>query len=138
VSGLPDGVAQAEARCARGGWRNVTLVRAAMESAQIPEPPDAVLFNFTHDVLRSPRALAHIFAAARPGVRVAAAGMKWAPWWLAPVNLVVRAQARPYMTTFDGLERPWSHLAVHLERFDWRPVLFGTGYIGWGRGRTPA
>jgi demethylmenaquinone methyltransferase/2-methoxy-6-polyprenyl-1,4-benzoquinol methylase len=132
----PDMIAQAEARCAREGWRNVTLACAAMESADIPRPLDAVLFNFTHDVLRSPRALARIFAAAKPGVRVAAAGMKWAPWWLAPVNLVVRAQARPYMTTFEGLDRPWSHLATHLERFEWRPVLFGTGYIGWGRGRA--
>ena len=29
--------------------------------------------------------------------------MKLAPWWLAPLNLVVLAQARPYMTTFEGL-----------------------------------
>jgi ubiquinone/menaquinone biosynthesis C-methylase UbiE len=132
----PEMIAQAEARCAREGWRNVTLVQAAMEAADIPRPLDAVLFNFTHDVLRSAGALARIFAAARPGVRVAAAGMKWAPWWLAPANLVVRAQARPYMTTFEGLDRPWSLLEAHLERFEWRSVLFGTGYIGWGKGRS--
>ncbi|MCK7501802.1 MAG: hypothetical protein MZW92_76255 [Comamonadaceae bacterium] len=30
--------------------------------------------------------------------------MKLAPWWLAPLNPVVRAKARPYMTTFEGLE----------------------------------
>ncbi len=132
----PEMLALAQRRCAAAGWHNVTLIRAAMEDAVIPRPLDAVLFNFTHDVLRSPPALARIFAAARPGVRVAAAGMKWAPWWMAPVNLVVRAQARPYMTTFEGLDRPWSLLERHLGSFQWRPVLFGTGYIGWGKGRT--
>jgi demethylmenaquinone methyltransferase/2-methoxy-6-polyprenyl-1,4-benzoquinol methylase len=131
----PEMLALARRRCEREGWRNVTLIGAAMEDAELPRAPDAILFNFTHDVLQSERALARIFAAARPGASVAAAGMKWAPWWLAPANLLVRAQARPYMTTFEGLDRPWSLLEQHLERFDWRSVLFGTGYIGWGRGR---
>ena len=103
-----------------------------METAEIPGPIDAVLFNFTHDVLRSPSALARIFAATRPGARVAVAGMKLAPWWLAPLNLVVLAQARPYMTTFEGLGRPWSLLEPYLEGFALESVLFGTGYIGWG------
>lgn len=132
----PEMLAQAEARCTREGWRNVSVIGGAMEEAVIPRPLDAVLFNFTHDVLRSARALDRIFGAARPGVRVAAAGMKWAPWWMAPVNLVVRAQARPYMTTFEGLDRPWSLLAARLARFEWRAVLFGTGYVGWGSGRA--
>jgi demethylmenaquinone methyltransferase/2-methoxy-6-polyprenyl-1,4-benzoquinol methylase len=128
----PDMLALARARCVREGWGNVTLVESAMESAEIPARVDAVLLNFTHDVLRSPRALERIFAAARPGARVAAAGMKLAPWWLAPVNVVVLAKARPYMTTFEGLGRPWSLLARYLDRFEWTPVLFHTGYIGWG------
>jgi len=106
-----------------------------MESADIPGPVDAILFNFTHDVLRSPAALARIFAAARPGTRVAVAGMKLAPWWLAPLNAVVRAQARPYMTTFEGLARPWDLLEHHLAGFERESVLFGTGYIGWGEVR---
>ena len=134
----PDMLARARARCESEGWHNVALIEAAMEGAAIPGTVDAVLFNFTHDVLRSPAALAHIFAAARPGARVAVAGMKLAPWWLAPLNLVVRAKARPYMTTFEGLERPWNLLAGYLERFEWEPVMFGTGYIGWGAAqRTP-
>ncbi len=128
----PDMLAKAQARCESEGWHNVALIEAAMESAEIPRAVDAILFNFTHDVLRSPAALARIFAAARPGARVAVAGMKLAPWWLAPLNLVVRAKARPYMTTFEGLERPWNLLQEYLERFEWEPVMFGTGYIGWG------
>jgi len=128
----PDMLALARARCQRHGWHNVSLQEAALEAADLTGPIDAILFNFTHDVLRSPPALARIFAAARPGARVAAAGMKYAPWWLAPLNFVVRAQARPYMTTFEGLARPWSLLQEYLEQFAFEPVLFGTGYIGWG------
>ena len=134
----PDMLALARQRGARAGWRNVTLIESAMETAEIPGPVDAILFNFTHDVLRSPAALARIFAAARPGARIAVAGMKLVPWWLAPVNLVVLAQARPYMTTFEGLGRPWSLLEQHLERFERESVLFGTGYIGWGEVKDTA
>jgi len=131
----PDMIGRARTRCAEAGWRNVTLVESAMESAEIPGPVDAILFNFTHDVLRSRAALDRIFAAARPGARIAVAGMKLLPWWLAPVNLVVLAQARPYMTTFEGLGRPWSLLEQYLVRFERESVLYGTGYIGWGEVR---
>lgn len=133
----PHMLALARERCRSESWDNVTLIESAMESAQLPAGLDAILFNFTHDVLRSPPALARIFAAARPGARVAAAGMKYAPWWLAPLNVVVRAQARPYMTTFEGLEQPWSLLRGYLQEFHWEAVLYGTGYIGWGVARTP-
>jgi demethylmenaquinone methyltransferase/2-methoxy-6-polyprenyl-1,4-benzoquinol methylase len=128
----PDMLAVARERCAREGWLNVTLLESAMETAEIPGPVDAILFNYTHDVLRSPAALVRIFAAARPGARVAVAGMKLAPWWLAPLNLVVLWQARPYMTTFDGLGRPWGLLEKYLDAFERESVLLGTGYIGWG------
>jgi hypothetical protein len=128
-------IALARERCAREGWRNVTLIESAMETVEIPRPVDAILFNFTHDVLRSAPALERIFAAARPGARVAVAGMKLAPWWMAPVNLLVRAQARPYMTTFEGLARPWDLLERHLAGLERESVLFGTGYIGWGKAR---
>jgi len=129
----PEMLALARARCAREGWDNVTLIESAMETAQLPGPIDAVLFHFTHDVLRSPAALSRIFAAVRPGAGVAVAGMKLLPWWLAPLNLVVLAQARPYMTTFDGLDRPWSLLEQYLAGFERESVLYGTGYIGWGK-----
>jgi arsenite methyltransferase len=108
------------------------LVEASMEQAAIEGPLDAILFNYTHDVLRSPAALARIFSAARPGARVAVAGMKLPPWWLAPLNPIVRARARPYMTTFDGLGQPWSLLAGYLVSFNWEHTIFTTNYIGWG------
>jgi demethylmenaquinone methyltransferase/2-methoxy-6-polyprenyl-1,4-benzoquinol methylase len=131
----PEMLGVARRQVAEAGWRNVTLIEAPMENAAIPFALDAVLFNFTHDVLRSPAALANIFASAKPGARVAVAGMKFAPWWLAPLNVVARAKARPYMRSFEGLREPWSLLAPHLDRFAWRHALFGIGYIGWGRVR---
>jgi demethylmenaquinone methyltransferase/2-methoxy-6-polyprenyl-1,4-benzoquinol methylase len=129
----PEMACLARDRVRRGDWHNVRVLESPMELAEIPRGLDAVLFHFTHDVLRSPAALERIFAAAVPGARIALAGMKYAPWWLAPVNLVVRAKASPYMTTLDGLASPWELALPHLSSFDWRSVLFGTGYIGWGR-----
>lgn len=129
----PEMLAGAAAKVQAAGWRNVTLIESDMASVSLPRRLDAILFNFTHDVLRSPVALANIFAAARSGARVAFAGMKYAPWWMAPVNLIVRAQARPYMTTFDGLDAPWNLAEGFLERFHRESALFGTAYIGWGR-----
>lgn len=131
----PEMIEIAQQRVAGAGWNNVTLIESTMESAEIPGSFDAVLLHFTHDVMRSPEALARIFGVVRPDARVAFAGMKYAPWWLAPLNLVVRIQARPYMTTFDGLAEPWDLTLPYLKSFDWGTVLFGTGYIGWGIAR---
>ena len=131
----PDMIGLARRRVTEAGWHNVTLLESSIESAAIPGPLDAVLFHFTHDVMRSPSALKRIFTATRPDARIAFAGMKYAPWWMAPANIVVRAQARPYMTTFEGLDRPWNLALPYLQEFEWRSVLFGTGYIGCGRVR---
>lgn len=128
----PDMLGLARHRVAGAGWDNVRLLESSVEDAEIPGPLDAVLFHFTHDVMRSPSALRRIFAATRPAARVAFAGMKYAPWWMAPLNVIVRVKARPYMTTLDGLAAPWDLARCHLASFDWYPVLFGTGYIGWG------
>jgi demethylmenaquinone methyltransferase/2-methoxy-6-polyprenyl-1,4-benzoquinol methylase len=129
----PEMMGLARQRVIEAGWRNVTLLESSLEAADIPGPLDAILFHFTHDVMRSPAALKQIFAKARTDARIAAAGMKYAPWWMAPVNVIVRAQARSYMTTFGGLAAPWDLALPYLSTFEWRSVLFGTGYIGWGR-----
>ncbi len=105
----PEMMSLARKRVAEAGWKNIRLLESSIESANIPEPLDAILFNFTHDVLRSPPALQRIFAAAGPNARLALAGMKLLPWWMAPFNVFVRAKARPYMTTFEGLDKPRDH-----------------------------
>lgn len=131
----PDMLAQARARVASNGWTNVELVEAAMHDAPIGAPLDAILFNYTHDVLRSPAALERIFACARPGARVAVAGVKHPPWWLFPARLWRLANASPYLTTFDGLDRPWSLLERHVTGLEITPVMLGTNYIGAARAR---
>jgi ubiquinone/menaquinone biosynthesis C-methylase UbiE len=124
------GIARERVRKAR--WRNVTLIEAAAEQADIPGKFDAILFHYTHDVLRSPKALENVFARAKPCARVAIAGFKLASWWLAPVNLVALFRARRYLTTYEGVASPWNLVAEHLNELLITPTLFGTGYIACG------
>jgi len=129
----PDMARLARERIARAGWTNVALIEAAAEDAILGGPFDAVLFNFTHDVLQSTAALARIFAATRPGARVAVSGSKLLPRWLGPANALVRHINAPYVTTFAGLERPWRLLAAYVPDLRVRAALWGAGYIAYGR-----
>jgi ubiquinone/menaquinone biosynthesis C-methylase UbiE len=94
---------------------------------------DAVLFHYTHDVLRDPAALANVFAAVKPGARVAVAGIKAGALWALPLSLLSIFRARKYLTTFEGLAQPWSHLLRYVPEFRWLSRAAGTGYIGFGR-----
>jgi demethylmenaquinone methyltransferase/2-methoxy-6-polyprenyl-1,4-benzoquinol methylase len=129
----PDMMAKARERVESSGWQNVALIESAAEEADIPVQADAVLFHFTHDILRSPSALDNVFRHMKRGGRVAAAGNKWAPWWVFPVNLYVWYIARHYVTTFQGFGRPWSELVRFVPDLRVEAVLFGGGYIVWGR-----
>lgn len=128
----PDMIAIARARCAVAGWRNVTLIEAPVEEADPGAAFDAALFNYTHDVLQSPRALARLFSFARPGARVAIAGIKQPPPWLFPLRLYRLLKARPYVTTLSGLDRPWGLIEPRLSNLRVRSVLFGTTYLACG------
>lgn len=134
----PDMLALAHSRVAGAGWRNVTLIEAPLEAALMPAPLDAVLFNYTHDVLRSPAALENIFRQARGGARVACAGVKHPPHWLWPFRLYRLLKARPYVTTFEGLDTPWDALVRYVPDLRIVPTLLGTGYIGHGHYAGPA
>ena len=128
----PDMLARARSRVDRAGWENVTLVEGSVEEARLPAPADAFLFSLTHDVLQMPDGLANLFAQARPGARVALFGPKLGSGARAFVNPVVRAMARPYVTTLDGLDRPWRHVERHVDELTVRPVLLGGAYVAWG------
>ncbi|MDP9397755.1 MAG: class I SAM-dependent methyltransferase [Actinomycetota bacterium] len=65
----PQMLAQAMRRAGEHGWSNVIPINATAEDADLPGPVDAVLFCATHDVLRSRRALAAVFAHLRLGGR---------------------------------------------------------------------
>jgi ubiquinone/menaquinone biosynthesis C-methylase UbiE len=128
----PEMLALARERVEARGWRNVTLVEAAAEDAELPAAPDALLFAFAHDVLRSPAALDSLLGAARPGARVVAAGGKWPPRWAVPVHAYVRLQAPRYVTTMEGFDRPWTLLAERVRGLEVRARSLGGAYVAWG------
>ena len=129
----PEMCAQARLRALGLDGESVRVIEASAEGADFgAEKFDAVLFHYTHDVLRNPAALAHLFASARPGARVVVAGLKAAPAWAAPLNWFSMFRARKYLTTFEGVAEPWSHLLRFVPDFHWRNRLVGTGYVGWG------
>lgn len=129
----PEMLEHARHRVSEAGWNNVSVIESPLESAELPGQFDAILFNFTHDIVRSPPAVERIFSASTPGARIAIAGMKYFPWWLSPANILVRRMARPYMTTFDGLEKPWELLLPYLSDFSYQSELYGMAYLGWGQ-----
>ena len=129
----PQMAAVARERIAAEGWRNVTVVQAPAEDADIAVTADAALFCAVHDILQSPDALRNVLSRLRPGARVAAGGGKWAAPWMVGVNLLVRMLHAPYVRSFGGFGRPWSHLEQLIEDVHVREVAFGTGYIVTGQ-----
>jgi SAM-dependent methyltransferase len=131
----PDMLRAARERVDRHGWRNITLIEAAMQDATVPGPADAALLCATHDILRSPRALARLLRHVRPGGQIVAGGPKFVPWWRpdrVPLDLFTVQHNRDYVTTFDGFDRPWTHLGRLIPDLEVRDVLFGAGYIATG------
>jgi acyl dehydratase/SAM-dependent methyltransferase len=127
----PEMLGNARARVADAGWENVTLLEASAEDAVVPGPVDAVLFAFTHDVVRSPKALANLLGQVRAGGRLAAVGPKWSAF--APqLNPLVWQVARQYVTTFDGFRRPWAELERAVPGLSVEEACFGCVYLAWG------
>ena len=134
VEQSPEMIALARQRCAVPGLQNVSLLEAPVEDARIPGPLDAILFSFAHDVLQSSAALVNVFDAARPGARVALVGAKLYPRWLFFLDFWVRWRVRNYVSTLEGLERPWTRLQEYVPDFAIaEETYFGSGYIGGGR-----
>jgi len=134
----PEMIAQARERIAGAGWQNLTLIEAPVEDAEIETTADAALFSFTHDILQSPAAVARVVSSLRPGARVASVGAKLAGRWNFIVNAGVRLSARPYMTTFAGLDRPWQELERYTGEMEHRSLALGGAYVAWGRVIAPA
>lgn len=133
VEQCPEMIALARQRCAALGLLNVNLLEAPVEEARLAGPLDAVLFSFAHDVLQSAAALANVFATARPGARVASTGAKLYPRRLSFLDFWVRWRIRNYVSTLEGLERPWARLLQYAPDFTIAEVTyFGSGYVGSG------
>ena len=132
----PEMLAIARSRCGSG---RVLLIEAPAQTVRLPFAPDAVLFSYTHDLIRSPAALDHVLAQARPGARVAATSTKLYAPWLFPANWYLRYSHRGYITNFESLGEPWSLLATRLDDFEVRTGPRTQHYVATGKVRvTPA
>jgi ubiquinone/menaquinone biosynthesis C-methylase UbiE len=129
----PDMLAHARRRVAEAGWANVQLVESAAQGLKLPEPVDALLFHYTHDILRSPAAIERLLALARPGARVAIAGIKYFPRWLAPLNLWVYYKNYGYNGAPGQLAAPWDGIAPRLSGWQCRATQWGMGYLAVGQ-----
>jgi arsenite methyltransferase len=128
---------RAAARLAQAGWPNLWHTCASAEAVRLPEPPDALLFNYVHDITRTPVALANLVRQARPGARIAVCGMKFFPWWTGPLNLVAWLKNRPYNARAAELWRPWSLLEPLCAEWHWQSIHAGMGYMAHGRLKEP-
>jgi ubiquinone/menaquinone biosynthesis C-methylase UbiE len=131
----PDMLARAAGRVGAVAATHVTLVEAPAEEADLPLRADAALLCGTHDIVRSRRALRNVLRHVRPGGRVVAGGAKWVPWWRpgsAALNLWTWQVNRPYVTTFEGFDRPWSLLEDLVDDLAVEEVLLGGGYVAAG------
>lgn len=131
-----DMLARAQRRVERHGWQNVTLIESPLEDAHIPTHADGALFSLVHDITQSPSALENVVGHLKPGGRVAAFGSKWAPWWLAPLNILVWLLAQLFITNLDGLGQPWKRLQGLVPNLRVRDALIA--YSAWGTVAGPS
>ena len=129
----PDMLTQARIRVGRQRWSGITLLAATAANAPLQGRADAALFHFTHDVLRDPASLDHVFAHLRPGASVVATGLQWAPSWLPLTNLFVLGAAMYSVTCMTGLGKPWDLLAERLTDLQVRTIPWAGMYIASGR-----
>ena len=132
----PEMFAQAEGRVQREGWRNVWQVCAPAETVQLPRLADAVLFNYTHDIMRTPQAIENLMRQVKPGARIAIAGVKFFPWWTGPLNLLAWLKNRPYNAKAADLWHPWDGVEAYCESFQRWSTQLGMGYIASGIRRS--
>jgi SAM-dependent methyltransferase len=135
IDASPNMVELARERVAQHGWPNVAVVHSPIADAQIPVTADAALFCAVHDILRAPAALRTVIDCLRPGAWVCAGGGKWAASWMVALNMRVRALHTPYLGTFEGFHRPWSHLERLLDDVRVQELTWGSGYVVTGRRR---
>ncbi len=116
IEQCPEMMAKAQGRVEENRWHNVELVCAPAATAKVRGLADAALFHFTHDVLRERAAIGNVLAHLKPGARVVASGLQWAPAWAWPTNGFVLLAAMYSVTSLDGLGQPWDLLARGASR----------------------
>ena len=134
----PEMFAVAQQRLLREAWQNVWHANEPAETVALPHVADAVLFNYTHDICRTPQAVDNLMRQVRPGARVAMAGIKFFPWWTGPLNLLAWMKNRPYNAKAADLWHPWSLVATYCDDFRWVGTQWGMGYIASGTRKAVA
>lgn len=129
----PDMLARALHRVQTEGWSQVEVFDCSAQALTLPQKVDAFLFHYTHDILRSPTALSQLLAWAKPGARVAIAGIQYFPAWMAPLNLWVYLKNYGYNGAPGDLRSPWDRIAPYLDDFERTSTQWGMGYIAFGR-----
>ncbi|MGH3676825.1 MAG: class I SAM-dependent methyltransferase [Mycobacterium sp.] len=115
------------------GWDNVEVIVGDATVAPLPNDVDGILFFLVHDLTRLPAVVHRAVDAGRPGARVVAFGPVNATHRLAfAVNAIVKPIARRYVTTFEGFDKPWSHLAAAVPGLRVTRALGGGVYIATG------
>jgi ubiquinone/menaquinone biosynthesis C-methylase UbiE len=134
----PEMLAIARSRLDAATSRRVVLMEASAESVLLPVSADAILFSYTHDLIRSRAALENVLAQAKPGARVSATSTKLYAPWLFPANWYLRYSHRDYITNFDAFAAPWSLLADYLDEFEVSTGPMTQHYVATGRVRAPS
>ncbi|MFN0160661.1 MAG: class I SAM-dependent methyltransferase [Burkholderiales bacterium] len=129
----PEMLERARDKVSAAGWENVELHHAFAQGISSAEPFDALLFHYTHDVLRSEVALDAILACAKPGARVVVAGIKYFPRHLAPLNWWVYWKNCGYNGRPGELATPWDRIAPRLTDWHMEVTQWGMGYLAVGR-----
>lgn len=127
----PDMLAVARDRVERRGWSNVTLVEGSVETAEIPMNADAALFCLVHDISRSRPAIENVLRHVKSGGRIVIVGGKALPRKAFPLGMISRAMLSRFVTTFDGIEWPWTVLGelVPNLRVEAKPLRLT--YLAW-------
>lgn len=129
----PDMLALARQRVQTERWSNVNVFASSAQALVLPQSVDAFLFHYTHDILRSPTAIAQLLRWAKPHARVAIAGIKYFPAWMAPLNLWVYLKNFGYNGAPGDLWSPWDRIAPYLDGFHMTSTQWGMGYIAFGQ-----
>jgi demethylmenaquinone methyltransferase/2-methoxy-6-polyprenyl-1,4-benzoquinol methylase len=133
IEQCPEMMARSRDRVQSMHWNNVELVCAPAATAVTESRADAALFHFVHDVLREEAAIDNVMRHLKPGARVVATGLQWAPPWMWPANGFVLAAALYSVTALEGLSEPWDKLARRLRDIQFDTALLGGVYVLCGR-----